>query len=186
MPALNHLYVVTGMPAVGKSTFARELARRTKACLIDIDTATETIIRAAMSKLTGDPNERDSPTFKNAFRDPIYQTLFSIADENLPHTHAILTGPFTSEQRNPNWPAEILANLKTHCIVKCVHLHCDAALRKQRLIERENPRDASKLENWDQHLKYYEPESFPSYPHLCVDTGMPDSFAKAVSQGLLD
>ncbi len=173
------------MPAAGKSTFARQLAKKTKACLIDIDTATETIIRAAMSNLTGDPSDRDSPIFKATFRDPIYQTLFSIADENLPHTHAILTGPFTKEQQNQNWPAEIQATLNTPCIVKCVHLSCDAALRKQRLIERANPRDASKLENWDQHLTYYEPESLPAYPHLWVDTGEPDSFAKAISQGLL-
>lgn len=174
------------MPAVGKSTFARQLAKKTNACLIDIDTTTEAIIRAAMAQLTQNPSDRDSPIFKNAFREPIYQTLFSIADENLPHTHAILTGPFTKEQQNENWLTEIQAKLKTPCIVKCVHIHCDAALRKQRLIDRANPRDASKLENWDEHLKYYEPETRPAYPHVSVDTGTPDSFAKAVSQGLLD
>lgn len=176
--------MITGMPAVGKSTFARELAQRTGACLIDIDSSTEPIIRPAMSVITGDADDRDSPTFKKTFREAIYSTLFSIANENLPHTHCIIAAPFTKELKNPRWPEDIQAKLSTKCRIKCVYLRCDSALRKQRMNERANPRDTSKLVAWEKHQDYYENDSFPAYPHLLVDTGKADSFQNAVANGL--
>lgn len=185
MPDTHSLFVITGMPAVGKSTFARELAQKTKACLIDIDTTTESIVRAAMARLTNDPNDRDSPFFKKTLRDPIYQTLFSIADENLPHTDAIINGPFTQEMHNPDWPTEIQSRQASPCRVKCIYLHCDDELRKKRIIERANPRDSSKLENWEHHISYYKTRELPSYPHILVDTGRPDCLARAIEDGLL-
>lgn len=182
----NNLYLITGMPAAGKSTFARELAQRVRACLIDIDTCTENVVQAAMKQLTGDPDDRDSQRFKETFRSPIYDTLFAIADENLPHTHAIITGPFTKELRNPQWPQAIQARLSTPCILRCVFVHCDHQLRKKRLVERGNPRDNAKLKDWEAFLQYYEQDAFPEYPHLRVDTGQSDPFEKAIRDGLLD
>ncbi len=173
------------MPAVGKSTFARELAQRTQACLIDIDTSTEPIVRAAMEKLVGDPDDRDSQTFKSTFRSPIYKTLFSIADENLPHTDAIVTGPFTKELKNPRWPDEVAAGLATRCRVKCIFLHCDHEIRRKRMAARANPRDQAKLKDWDQHLRYYEPETFPSYSHVRVNTDSSNCLEEAIRNGLI-
>lgn len=179
------LYLVTGMPAVGKTTFAKQLARHISACLIDIDTSTEEIIRAAMNRITGDPNDRDSPEFKRIFRDAIYANLFSIADANLPHVDAVVTGPFTKEINDPNWPREIQQTLKTTSRIKCIFLHCPPTLRRHRLEQRNNPRDKSKQENWDEHVKYYTEETFPAYPHFNVDTGKADAFERAIKNGLL-
>ncbi|MBD5782613.1 ATP-binding protein [Pelagicoccus sp. NFK12] len=186
MPRTNTLYLVTGMPAAGKSTFARKLAARTGACLLDIDTCTETIVQAAMERISGEPNDRDSPTFKETFREPVYDTLFAIAAENLPHTDVIVTGPFTKEQARPHWPREIRSRLGAPCDVKCVFVHCSPELRKRRLIERANPRDEPKLKNWEKHLQYYDPDAFPAYPHFAVDTAAPKSFETALNEGLLD
>lgn len=185
MDALRTLYVVCGMPAVGKTTFARKLAARTSACLIDIDTATEPLVQAAMRQINGNPDDRDSPTFKDTFREAIYQTLFEIAEANLPHSDAIVTGPFTKELNNPDWPSQIAAKLATPCHIKCLFLHCPAQLRKRRLEQRDNPRDRSKLENWEEHIKYYETATFPAYPHFPVNTGEADAFETALSKGLL-
>ncbi|MBK1879405.1 AAA family ATPase [Pelagicoccus mobilis] len=180
------LYLVTGMPAVGKTTFAEQLASRLSACLVDIDSATESIVQAAMNRITGNPDDRDSDVFKETFRAPIYETLFTLARANLVHTDVVLTGPFTKELHNPNWPAEVQVKVGRSCRVKCVFLHCSAELRKDRLEARGNPRDRAKLETWETHLQYYDTESFPAYPHFAVDTGEPDAFENAVSRGLID
>lgn len=182
MNAKNTLFIVSGMPAVGKTTFARQLARQTRACLVDIDVATETVVQAAMGKLTGDPNDRDSPTFKATFRQAIYATLFALADDNLAHTDVVLTGPFTQEFVNENWPRDAAAALKTPCTTSCVFLHCDPELRKRRLIERGNPRDAAKIENWEEHLSYYNTPSRPAYSHIAVDTGDPKAVERALNE----
>ncbi|MBC2604853.1 AAA family ATPase [Pelagicoccus albus] len=180
------LILVTGMPAAGKTTFAQSLGKKTGSCIIDIDTATEPVVRAAMEKLNGNPDDRDSPLFKDTFRDAIYETLFCIADANLPHTDVILTGPFTKELSNANWPQHIAQKLKSPCEVRNVFLHCDPELRKQRLINRANPRDNGKLANWEKHLSYYDTESFPAYPHIAIDTGMEKPAERALEAGLFE
>lgn len=182
----NTLYVVSGMPAAGKSTIAKKLALRQRACLIDIDTATEPVVRAAMLKLTGNPDDRDSSLFKDTFREPVYEALLAIANENLPHCHAIVTGPFTKELTKANWPSQLQAKLTAPCRVKCLFVHCSPQLRRTRLIERANPRDTSKLADWEQHLAYYDETSFPSYPHYAIDTGNPEALDLAIENGLLD
>jgi predicted kinase len=184
MDSSRTLYLVSGMPASGKSTFARELARRTNACLIDIDTSTEPLVQAAMAQLVGDPHDRDSPTFKQTFRAAIYDTLFAIADENLPHSDAIITGPFTKELANPRWREIVKGRLQTPCHVRCVFAHCDPDLRRKRITERANPRDEAKLKNWEDYLKYYDPDAFPSYPHVRVDTGSPAAFEAALGEAI--
>ncbi|MDQ8188259.1 AAA family ATPase [Pelagicoccus sp. SDUM812002] len=186
METRNHLFIITGMPASGKTSLACALAKHTAGCLIDIDTATESIVRAAMQQLTGDSDDRDSPFFKEIFREPIYENLFAIADENLPHTDAILTGPFTREMQNERWPEQVQKRLSTPCKITCVFVHCDEELRRERLINRANPRDAAKLENWTDHLRYYDRDRFPSYPHFPIDTGDIDYFENALRNGLLD
>ena len=185
MTQLNTLYLVSGMPAVGKTTFATRLAAKAKACLIDIDTTTEPLVQAAMAKLTGDPDDRDSPEFKETFREPVYATLFDLAEANLPNTDVVLTGPFTKELHNPDWPDQVCERLGSKHRVKCVFLHCPAQVREKRLRSRGNPRDRLKLESWQEHLKYYDTESFPAYPHFPVDSSQPDAFEQAIANGLL-
>lgn len=171
MNSSHNLFIVTGLPATGKTTFARRLASSIRGCLIDIDIATEPIVQAAMEKITNNRDDRDSPTFKQTFRNPIYTTLFDLADSNLPHTSVVLTGPFTKESDNPDWPLEIQERLLSTCKVICFHLHCSDELRKRRLAKRANPRDRAKLTDWEQHSNYYQPYPKPSYPHISIDTG---------------
>lgn len=173
------------MPAVGKTTLAQKLAAKTGACLVDIDTATEPIVQAAMQQINGSPDDRDSPLFKTTFRDAIYRALFAIADSNLPHADAIVVGPFTKEMQNASWPQQVQASLRTRCIVKCVFAHCDPALRRKRLEGRGNPRDIPKLENWEEHLKYYDSKTFPAYPHVRAETDSEESMEEAIRNALL-
>lgn len=153
--------------------------------MLDIDLATEPMVRAGLSAMGEDPDDRDSERFKSTFRDAIYETLFQLADNNLPHNDVVVTGPFTKEMQNPKWPEEIRGRMSCECAVQCLYLHCEAAIRKKRMTERANPRDTAKLLDWTKHQSYYEQHPLPRYPHLSIDTGQSDPLAPLVSSGLL-
>ena len=110
---MNTLHIVMGAPAAGKTTYAKRLAKEKKASLIDIDSATERVVQAGLDLATKNPDDRDSPFFKDSFRAPIYETLFAIAKDNLCHNSVILVGPFTLEARDANW----LENLKLRSLI---------------------------------------------------------------------
>ena len=87
---MNTLFIVAGLPAAGKTTYARGLANEKKAAFIDIDSGSEPIVKAGLVLAGHDPDDRDSPIFKNAFRIPIYDTLFQIARDNIENIHVVI------------------------------------------------------------------------------------------------
>lgn len=165
---MGKVFIVCGSPGSGKSMYGKELAIRHGAVLLDIDTATERLVRLALSQSGHDPDDRDSDYFKKTFRLPIYDTLFDLARENRDRVQVVIVGPFTKEIRDPQW----LARLR-HTLNGPVEIHytfCDPAIRKKRLADRANPRDAAKLRDWDQYIRYYGDERPPEFPHVFVDT----------------
>ena len=165
---MNSVFVICGSPGAGKTTYGQKLARERAAVFLDIDTVTEQLVRAGLVLAGQSPDDRDSPAFKQAFRQPIYDTLFDIARENLAWCDVVMTGPFTKEIRNPHWPTELGDRL--HHPVQVHYVYCEPASRRQRLIERGNPRDRPKLEDWHTYLQYYGSEQPPAFPHVYIDT----------------
>lgn len=165
---LRTCYIVLGAPASGKSTYARALAARCGAALVDIDTATEPVVRAALSSQGRDPDDRDSAFFKEHFRQPIYDALFQIARENLGQIDAVVVGPFTSEQRDPDWLGKVAAQLGVPCRVEAHWVTCPPEIRRERMALRANPRDASKLADWRSHQAYYGEQAPPLFEHIKV------------------
>jgi predicted kinase len=154
---------------VGKSTYARSLATKTGAVLLDIDTCTERLARVALGAAGLDPNDRDSPAYKALLRDPIYEALFDIAEENLGHQSCVIVGPFTTERRDPNWPLRLERRLGRAAHI--VYVHCSEATRRQRIEARENLRDQQKLADWEGYASLGRDTSPPPFPHEAVDTG---------------
>lgn len=162
------LYVITGKPGSGKTHYGKQLASEINAAFIDIDTSTETLVQAAQAALGESIDDRDSPLFKKRFREAIYKTQFAIASDNLDHIDVVLTGPFTRETEDPNWPSALEA-LMGHP-VKIIYTHCSTETTRQRIIARNNPRDKAKLADWDRYIRYYGNESPPACPHTLVNT----------------
>jgi predicted kinase len=165
---MGKAYIICGSPGSGKSTYGKELASRQGAALIDIDTATERIVRLSLSVSGRDPDDRDSDYFKRTFRKPIYDTLFDLARENLVRIDVVIVGPFTREIRDPQWPSMLRDTLNGP--VEVHYTYCDARIRKERLSKRANPRDLAKLRDWDNYMKYYGDERPLEFPHIFVDT----------------
>jgi predicted kinase len=163
---MHTAYIVCGSPGAGKSTYGKQLAATRGAALLDIDTATERLARLALLEAGHDPDDRDSDYFKRTFREPIYTTLFDIARDNLPFTDVVIVGPFTREQRDPDWLAKLARILASP--VQIHYVACPPEARRKRLAKRGDARDRSKLDDWEQYLRYYD-ESPPVCEHVLID-----------------
>lgn len=104
---MAQLTVVTGQPAVGKTTWAQHFASEQHACLIDIDRVFEPVIKAGLA-LAGMPeDDRDSQAYKQAFRQPVYTAMYASAAANLPHVPVVLCAPFTRELAQADWAEQL-------------------------------------------------------------------------------
>jgi len=165
---MNTLHIVMGPPAAGKTTYGKKLARKYGAAFLDIDTATELVVRAGLKLAQQNPDDRDSPLFKSTYREPIYDSLFAIAKDNLSHLDVVIVGPFTQEARDPNWLDRLKKRLGAD--VRAYFVICDAATRRQRMIERGNPRDLAKLADWEGYIQQNPSEKPPLFPHEIIDS----------------
>ena len=165
---MRKAFVVCGSPGSGKSRYGKQLSKDRGAVLLDIDTVTERLVRAGLSLAQQDPDDRDSDAFKKTFRQPIYETLFDIARENLQWNDVVIVGPFTRELRNPEWPSELSKTLQSP--VEVHYVYCAPEIRRERLSHRANPRDGAKLRGWEHHVRYYGAEDPPDFSHVYIDT----------------
>jgi predicted kinase len=159
---MGQLWIICGPAGVGKSTYGRKLAAEKGACFLDSDTVTEPVVRSGMVLGGLDPDDRDSPDYRAAFRAPVYDCLFATASENLPHTDVVLVGPFTSEIRNAGWRDGLEERFKTP--VRVIFVSCDEVERKRRIELRGNPRDDFKLRNWVEYVELSDLRS-PAFEH---------------------
>ena len=163
---MHTTYIVCGSPGAGKTTYAKKLASERGATLLDIDTATERLVRIALREAGHNPDDRDSEYFKRIFREPIYETLFDIARENNPFQEVVVVGPFTKELRDPDWPAKL--SQAQGGPVEVHYVYCPPDERKRRMEDRRNPRDLAKLRDWENFIQYYD-ESLPVFEHVLID-----------------
>ena len=159
--------IVCGTPGSGKTTHAKQLAANGNATILDIDTVTERLVKIGLVESGHSPDDRDSEYFKRTYREPIYETLFDIARENLPYHDVVIVGPFTKEIQDPDWLAKLATELGS--LVEVHYVQCPPGIRRQRLAVRGDARDRAKLEDWDRYVKYYGDEHPPVFKHVLVD-----------------
>lgn len=164
---MNTAIIICGTPGSGKTTYARRLSGQRHAVLLDIDNATERLVRVAMTESGRSSDDRDSEYFKRTYREPVYETLFDIARNNLPVQDVIIVGPFTRETRDPGWPARLSRDLGA--VVAVHYVQCPPDVRRSRLLKRGDARDLAKLENWENYIRYYGDENPPVFQHILVD-----------------
>ena len=142
---MNTLHVICGLPAVGKTTFGKELAAKLGATFLDSDTSSDLLIQAAHRAADLDPHDRDSELYKKTYRLPVYETLFALASDNLPHTHVVIAGPFTTELKDPDAWRKALESRFPNTIITIHHLTLPEQDRHSRMRNRGAKRDQAKL-----------------------------------------
>lgn len=174
---MHTAFIVCGTPGSGKTTYASRLAADRRAALLDIDTATERLVRIALNESGRDTDDRDSEYFKRTFRESIYETLFDIARENLSVQDVIIVGPFTKEIKNADWPARLATSLGSP--IEVHYVSCPTEIRRSRLAKRGDARDLAKLKGWDDYIRYYGEERAPVFGHVLVDGCKPENRGKS-------
>ena len=165
---MRPLFIVCGNAGVGKTTFGEKLAQEHEAVLLDIDTVSEQLVRAGLQSNGMDPDDRDSPQFKTIYRDAIHETLFNIAQQNLPNRPCVIVAPFTQERRDPQFLSVCQHRMGT--LVQVYYLSCSEDTRKRRIVARQNPRDAGKLAHWSSYSAHGRDAGPPPFPHILVHT----------------
>ncbi len=163
------LILFAGHAGTGKTTLAKRavplLASRSGRdfFFLDKDTAYGAFSSHIMGLLTGDPDDRDSPTYLQHLRDREYAGLLEITRENLElGQQVMLVGPFTREIMAGKFfrPAELGLPADTVCRIAWIDL--SSAEAKRRIEARNDARDRWKLVHWDDYLKRrVEPPQHP-------------------------
>ena len=169
MSAEMKLYVVCGPPAGGKTCYGRQLAARLGAVLLDNDIATETVVQAGLEAAGFSRDDRDSPRYKEIFREPVYESLFQVAEANLGHLPVVLVGPFTRESQQLDWPTGLAARFGVPVEVHFVF--CPPEVRRERMERRGEARDLAKLAHWESYLQTTAIKP-PPFDHILVDSSV--------------
>lgn len=149
---------ITGPAACGKSTLAREwvrhcLQRGDPWTLIDKDLVGGQHGPRILELMGADPNDRDSPLFKQEVRDLDYRATLQLAAEQLRLGGSVaLPGPWTRELVDGLLEQpEQLGLPDVPSVV--VWLSLSDAERRRRVEQRGNPLDRWKLKHWAAYSK---------------------------------
>ncbi|RYD37045.1 MAG: ATP-binding protein [Verrucomicrobiaceae bacterium] len=167
MPIPSSIHLVFGPPAAGKTVYAGKLSEEIGAVLLDSDEVTERLIRSGLALAGMDPDDRDSPAYKAAFRDAVYETLSDLARSHAARLPVVISGPFTSEGGEADWPDRLRERLGVTPEFHFVWCHPD--VRKARLAARGKMRDLPKLAAWESYIATCREEP-PVFPHHWIDT----------------
>lgn len=172
---MPRLIFFCGHAGTGKTTLAKHLIgsliKRTgeSFCLLDKDTLYGRYSAAVMGALTGDPNDRDSPTYLQHLRDPEYQGLLDTARENLSlGINVIVIGPLSREIRDHRLSDRAWLQVPAETDVHIVWIHLPEDIAHSRIEARGNPNDAYKLAHWDDYRKRRFMPDAASYPELIM------------------
>jgi predicted kinase len=143
---------VIGIAGAGKSTIARQLAAGLRGVYLDKDTVAGSFTGLILELAGHDRGDRDSDFYRNVVMPLEYETLLSLGEDNMRLGHPVIfDAPFGAyfpdkefirrRASEKTWPAGRRIVLR---------VHVDKERNRQQLSQRTSPRDAWKLEHWDE------------------------------------
>lgn len=161
--------VVCGVPASGKTTFARDLARRLRWPLLDLDTLTNPLFEYAGGEFLVDVPTAQA-TVRASVNDIRYGCLFDTAAENLSlGVNVIMVAPFTSERTYPEAWGRLLDRLGVAAEqVELAWLDTPPTAVVERMQQRGAARDLEKVQEAHRFLTPDVTQP-PGVPHIRVD-----------------
>ncbi len=181
------LILGVGISGSGKTTLLREVVRYVHdAFYIDKDAINDTFLLTIPNaddiplkgyRLTGPPILRSDPFYQEHVRFQSYHYMLQLAKANLEAgKHPILEGNYIKEIRMGYLDEIVFPFFEgVHHKTKIVVCHADEETIRSRLMQRNLPRDADKLESEEAWRKFLErepilPPELERYEHLKVDT----------------
>jgi predicted kinase len=136
--------IVSGPPGSGKTTLAAALAVALHYALMDLDTVTGSLTRAALRTATTDEAAIDSPAGL-ALRATRYEALLDVASANLAvGIGVVIAAPFTVERSSPERFEALTRRLGPSEVV-LLYIDAPDAVIRSRMEGRNAQRDRAKL-----------------------------------------
>ena len=143
---------VVGIAGSGKSTVARQLAAGLRGVYLDKDTVAESFTGLILESAGHDRGDRESDFYRNVVMPLEYETLLSLGEDNMRLGHPVIFdapfGAYFSDKEyirrrasEKSWPAGRRIVLR---------VQVDKESNRRQLSQRTSPRDAWKLEHWDE------------------------------------
>ncbi|PXX59646.1 AAA domain-containing protein [Nocardia tenerifensis] len=149
---------ICGFPASGKSVAARFVASIADVSVLDKDNFAPTLEQTVMTRLVGEPFDRDSEDYKTLVSPGIYEGMVGVGFTIARKHSIVLDAPFLSviqQAAQANMPLSDylrrLAGIRVSTPVMTVWMDSSAAEIRSRMVARGEARDAAKLAEWDNY-----------------------------------
>lgn len=147
------LILVTSPPASGKTYISKMLAANLDH-VVYLDKDTLVPLSNVVFEVAGEKINRSSQFFEDHIRNVEYEVTLNLAFEAIQYDDIVLiNAPFTREIRNTEYMISLRKKLREYgAQLSVVWVQTDVEVCKQRMIERNSPRDVWKIANWDEYI----------------------------------
>lgn len=144
----------SGKTKTSKRWIKQRLKKKEPWALLDKDTVGEVLAPALMVSLGLDPNDRDSPAYREQVRDLEYEACLVLAAEQLKlGINVVLPGPWNRELTSGKLFDAAALGFPEGTQLGHAYLDVSIEAMKRRIEERADPRDAWKIQHWDQYAE---------------------------------
>lgn len=149
---------ILGHAGTGKSFltqhFVQQQQKKGRAwCVLDKDVVSSSWSGPFLEALGENPNDRDSPLFKEKVRDLEYLSTLRIAKDQLElGLNVVFPGPWSRELASSVLFSTQALGFPTYTRLRHVWLELPEAVRKERILCRADPRDQWKLDHWETYF----------------------------------
>ena len=160
------MILVTSPPASGKTFVSQQLSKKLPH-IVYLDKDALIPLSNRVFHVAGKEYNRSSDFFEENIRNYEYIAILNIGFEALEYADLVLiNAPFTREIRDNQYITELKAKLADKgADLVLIWVETDIEVTRQRMIERNSPRDTWKIANWEQYVAGRD-YSTPSIPAL--------------------
>lgn len=149
----KRMILVTSPPASGKTFVSKQLAKKLPH-IVYLDKDALVPLSNRVFCVANEEINRSSPFFEENIRNYEYDVILDIGFEAIEYNDLVLiNAPFTREVRNNEYIKELKAKLTLHnAELVVIWVVTDIEVSRQRMIDRNSPRDTWKLQNWEEYV----------------------------------
>ncbi|WP_084337423.1 AAA family ATPase [Actinomadura oligospora] len=157
------LVLVGGYAGSGKTEFARFLSDLTGWAVLDKDAMTRRMTERLLISLGGDPHDRHTDLYQDEIRPHEYRCLMNSTYANVDaNISMIVSAPFATELHAPGWLDRLTHRCKARGVdVAAIWINSDNDTMHDYIETRDAPRDAWKLNHWDEYTSTLQPDPPP-------------------------
>ena len=162
----KRMLLVTSPPASGKTYVSQQLAKNLHG-IVYLDKDALIPLSNRVFHVANEENNRSSDFFEEHIRNYEYIAILDIGFEALEYADLVLiNAPFTREVRDNEYIKDLRAKLAEHdADLVVIWVETDIEVTRQRMSERNSPRDTWKLAHWDEYVAGRD-YSTPNIPAL--------------------